>query len=120
MRALVAVDRRRSHRFRLSPSIRYRQALGPTRVGKLDNISGTGLLFHSESPLLEGRRIYVTVPWPYHHEGGCSLQLRIAGVVLRSNDSGTAVKIRSFEFHTVKSLSALPLAAAPLRIQAAI
>jgi len=97
------VDRRDTDRFPIERELRYRVLSGKNAevgVGKTVNISSTGVLFVSQTPLSPGKRIEVSISWPAQLDGKCNLKLVARGRVVRSKGNLIAFEIDKYEFRT--------------------
>jgi len=73
-----------------------------TGSGRTLNLSSDGVFFETNGPLLEHREIRLVLDWPCLLDGICHLKLIVRGRVVRSDRTGTAVRMKSYEFHTSK------------------
>ena len=73
-----------------------------TGSGRTLNLSSAGVFFETNGPLLEHREIKLVMDWPCLLNGICHLKLIVRGRVVRSDRTGTAVRMKSYEFHTGK------------------
>ena len=71
-----------------------------TGLGRTIDMSSSGLRFQADRPLAVGLRLDVSIDWPVPLDGGVQLQLIVSGMVVRSNDTETAVRIERHEFRT--------------------
>jgi len=71
---------------------------GETGAGKTIDMSGSGLLFTSDRPLMLGQRLEVFVCWPACREGRRQLELAVYGVVVRTESGRAAISILGYEF----------------------
>jgi hypothetical protein len=78
MQLTQMLDRRRSDRHPISIPVSVSSVDGPDRTGVLDNLSDTGLLFHSRSRFQVGERLSVVF-----HEG--TLRRDVTGRVVRTS-----------------------------------
>jgi hypothetical protein len=108
------VERRASIRFPLTLEIRYavwEHGMPVDRgFGRSVELSSTGLRFTSDRPLRTGQSLELYIEWPVQLAGGVKLQLVMAGVVLRTNGTETALEAMRYEFRTRR---VPPLAATP-------
>ena len=101
-------DRRSRQRYPVELDLRYkvirrRQVLNGG-VGKTRDISMTGVFFSADQALPKGLDVELSVDWPLQLGGLCLLQVKIAGKVLRSGESKTAVQLRNYEFRTTHGI----------------
>jgi hypothetical protein len=103
--AIMFTDRRRSPRKPLDRPVRYRvlNRKGEVGLGRTINMSSTGLAFTTDRPLDLGRGIELLVSWPASLDDGTRLKLVAKGSVVRNAPGMTAVRIRQYEFRTMRS-----------------
>ena len=99
--AVVLRDRRESRRFPIALKLRYTVKPGTGGEGEVCDISSGGLLFRCDARFPIGKRIQISLAWPFLLNNACPLQLCISGRVLRSSELGTALQIQSYEFRTL-------------------
>src|SRR2546425_12528830 len=97
-------DRRLHRRYPVELDLEYK-LIRDGRVlkaglGKTRDISTKGVFFRADYCLSKGLDVELSMDWPFRLNGLCLLQVKIAGKVLRSGESGTAVQIRNYEFRT--------------------
>ena len=101
---VLPTDRRSHRRYPVELDLRYKLIYGRRvlngGLGKTRDISTKGVFFRADQALPRGRDIELSMDWPLRLGGLCPLQVKIAGKVLRSDESGTAVQIRHYEFRT--------------------
>lgn len=68
--------------------------------GKSLNMSRSGVLFTTESALLEGQRIELAVSWPVLLDDVLPLKLVASGRLVRSEGMRAAMSIQKYEFKT--------------------
>jgi hypothetical protein len=88
--------------------VRYKVLRGRQRTkqigsGKTLNISGKGVLFTTESTLIQGEFIELAVSWPARLNGVLPLKLVAHGLVVRTEDKQAAITIERYEFKTCGS-----------------
>lgn len=97
-------DRRSADRLPIGRDARYkllgRNNTGGTGIGKVIDISGSGVLFTTEHPLSLGSLLEVAIDWPVQLDGKCPLQLVVRGKVVRAEQSRVAISIERHEFRT--------------------
>lgn len=97
-------DRRHSDRFPIEREIRYRvlnkRGGDESGDGKTINISSAGILFTTESMVLPGRRLEVSINWPAQLNNKCALKLVARGRVVRFEEGRAAMEIQQYEFRT--------------------
>lgn len=97
-------ERRARRRFQIGQDVCY-ICLSGSRVddegvGKIVNVSSSGVRFTTEHTLNVGKRVEVTVEWPALIDDKCLMNLVIKGWVARSDSNSAAVKIEHYEFRT--------------------
>ena len=92
-------DRRKCERYPLTVPIRYRvaQRHAPplTGGGTTFDMSPAGVSFLCRDTLPVGSHIEMMAQWPVRRAGRRPLELRMTGFVVRSNESGAAVRVTS-------------------------
>ncbi|BDC48379.1 hypothetical protein F183_A06950 [Bryobacterales bacterium F-183] len=100
-------NRRKTSRFPIVREIRYRISsrdnLFETGVGSTVNISSSGVLFSTEKPVQQGRRVEVAISWPAELNRNTALKLVARGRIVRANDGQAAAELQNFEFRTMGS-----------------
>jgi hypothetical protein len=100
----VSCDRRNTSRYpielRISYEIHKGRRIIQAGAGTTINLSRAGILLRSDRllPVLSNARI--SIDWPFLLNDACGLQLIALTKVLRSDQSGTALKIIRYEFRT--------------------
>ena len=101
---LVVHERRRKRRcpveLRCRFEIRKGKTLLRTGIGTTIDMSSGGILLRADGPLEVGSTVRLAIDWPFLLNQACGLQLAVDGRVLRSDERGTTVEIRRFEFRT--------------------
>ena len=89
--------------------VRYK-VLGATQAGsgRTLNMSGKGVLFTTESILVEGKSVELAVSWPALLNGVIPLKLVVQGRLVRTEDKQAAIAIERYEFRTCGSAGRLP------------
>jgi len=67
--------------------------------GKTCDLS-TGGVFFSADQIMPKLDVELWIDWPFLLENVCPLYLKISGYVVRNCETGSAVKIRRYEFRT--------------------
>lgn len=97
-------DRRQSDRFPIERQVRFKvlnkRVAEQAGEGKTVNISSAGVLFTTDSMLLPGRRVELSVSWPAQLNGECALKLVARGRVVRFEHNTAAIEIQQYEFRT--------------------
>ncbi|HEV3199467.1 MAG TPA: PilZ domain-containing protein [Bryobacteraceae bacterium] len=96
---LTQPNRRKHRRFAMELELRYTLTSGQTGTGEVLNMSTGGMLFRCGTVLPIGELIRADLTWPFLLEGGESLELRVHGMVLRSDLAGTAISISKYQIH---------------------
>lgn len=99
---LAEPNRRKHRRFAMELELRYTLTSGQTGTGEVLNMSTGGLLFRCGSMLPAGELIRADLTWPFLLESGQSLELRVHGMVLRSDLAGTAISISKYQIHAAE------------------
>ena len=96
-------ERRASVRFPSALEVhsisRLHRAEG-ARLGNMIDVSRSGLRFATSGPLETGRKLAVTIDWPVLLDERVQLQLILAGTVVWSTATETAMRIQRHEFRT--------------------
>jgi hypothetical protein len=97
-------ERRAATRFPLTLQLRYsikREGMGAeVGSGQTIDASRAGLRFTADRPLAPGLQVALFIDWPVLLDGSVRLQLFLAGTVLRSNGTETALQIHRHTFTT--------------------
>jgi hypothetical protein len=80
-----------------------RQKARPLGSGQTLNMSGKGVLFTTESPLMEGQLVELAVSWPALLNGVLPLKLVAQGRVVRTDENRAAIAIQRYVFKTSRS-----------------
>lgn len=96
-------ERRVVERFPIRMDLRYRlsrngQGPAPEASGRVVDISSTGILF---SPGLSHPRdavMVLSIDWPARRDKAPPIRLSVLGMVVRSDDRGTAIRIMRHGF----------------------
>ena len=98
-----ALERRGANRYPVRQELQYWVVDHTTKlagVGRIIDMSSSGILFSTEQALQLGRRVAVSVDWPARLEGTCLLKLVAVGPVVRSERRRVAMRIQRYEFRT--------------------
>ena len=102
----TAEDRRRSPRFGLHLSVRYRQSEKGVQhrwsSGITRDMSKDGVSFRSRRPLPIGSHVELRIDWPVRQEAIRPIDLQATGFVVWSDTAETAVRISSHKFRVHK------------------
>jgi len=100
----MMAERRVRQRFRIRQDISYKCLSGEQifdkGVGKMLDISSSGVRFTTARALNVGENVEVTINWPALIDNKCLMKLVIKGSVVRSDSNNAAVKIEHYEFRT--------------------
>jgi hypothetical protein len=100
----ATTERRARRRFPIGQDVCYKYLSGhgvsDKGVGKVLNVSSSGVRFTTERTLSIGKSVEVTVEWPALIDNRCLMKLVIEGWVVRSDSNSAAVKIERYEFRT--------------------
>ena len=107
-RRRAADDRRTSNRLEIEQDVRYKALLRDkgdreVGIGKVINMSSSGVLFSTETTLTVGERVELTVSWPARLNEVTPLKLVTLGRVVRSEEKQAAIAIEKYEFKTRSS-----------------
>lgn len=101
-------ERRVSNRFPIERDVRYkvlsRRSTSESGTGKTVNMSSTGILFTTDSVLLPGKRVELSISWPAQLNNTCALKLVARGRVVRCEKGKAAIEIQQYEFRTAGSV----------------
>jgi c-di-GMP-binding flagellar brake protein YcgR len=105
-RALQNKDDRRSYkRLDIKQDVHYK-VLGPKNsvkhagFGKTIDMSSGGVLISTQSIIVEGEKVEMSIAWPAQLDGVLPLKLVATGRVVRSDEKQAAITIESHEFKT--------------------
>lgn len=97
-------ERRATRRFPFESSVHYTVTAGPpgseSGLGRTVNLSSTGVLFSSQTPLYPGERLQLSISWPVQLNGNCGLKLVTVARVVRCTGALVAAQIEKYEFRT--------------------
>jgi hypothetical protein len=97
-------DRRASVRVPLNLELRY-SVVGHRRPvdtgsGRTIDMSSSGLSFTADRPLSIGQKLDLSIDWPVLLDGDVRLQLVVSGVVVRTTEAATALRVERHNFRT--------------------
>ena len=72
-------------------------------VGRVRNLSRSGVLIESPTPVVPGRKVRLVIDWPAKLDGHVPIQLHVSGRVVRGSGCAAAAAIERFEFRTAAS-----------------
>jgi hypothetical protein len=97
-----AEERRRSTRFGIHLSLRFRQSEKGIQHrwsnGITRDMSKDGVAFRSGQPLPVGSHVELRIDWPVRQEASRPIDLQATGFVVWSGSGETAVRISSHKF----------------------
>ena len=97
-------ERRAGTRFALNLNVSYnvvdRRAIVRTGSGRTIDLSSSGLSFTTGQPPLPGQKLEMSIDWPVLLDGAIRLQLVMSGIVVRTTNAATALRINRHEFRT--------------------
>jgi hypothetical protein len=101
----INTERRACTRFPMKLKVDYtvsdrRRALVKTGSGHTIDLSSCGLSFTTDSPLITGLSLKMSIDWPVLLDGAVKLQLVLSGAVVRANGAVAALRIRRHQFRT--------------------
>ena len=96
-------ERRACERFPIRMNLRYRlsrkgQDVIPQASGCVVDISRTGILFSPRLSYPEDGVMVLLIDWPARRKEAPPVRLSVLGVVVRSDDRGTAIRIMRHGF----------------------
>ncbi|MBZ5578269.1 MAG: PilZ domain-containing protein [Acidobacteriia bacterium] len=105
--AKTADERRRSLRFEVHLSVRYRQSEKGIEhrwsSGITRDMSKDGVAFKSRQPMPIGSHVELRIDWPIKQEAIRPIDLQATGFVVWSDNRETAVRISSHKFRVHSS-----------------
>lgn len=100
----VKKDRRAKKRFHIEREVRYKllngHSIAESGVGKTMDLSSTGISFTTETPLVAGTLVEVSISWPALLNNNCPMKLMVFGRVIRSQQNLAAATVEKYEFRT--------------------
>jgi hypothetical protein len=69
-----------------------------TSEATIENLGRRGAFFKTQMPLLQGMSVRLVIDWPVKRDGHIELVLELRGVVLRTDNSGTAMVFSRYHF----------------------
>jgi hypothetical protein len=97
-------ERRSLGRFPIERELRFRMLSKRNEIvgsGRTINMSSKGLLFHTDKPLVSGKRLEMAISWPAQLDNRCALKLIARGKIVRAEPGLIAVSIEQYEFRTL-------------------
>lgn len=107
-RVYFSTERRRKRRYPLALNLRWKLrsvAETGTGTGTTIDLSSGGILFRPDKALPEGHQVDISISWPVLLENFPALQLAVSGVITRTTENGSAVRILNHEFRTMARAS---------------
>lgn len=97
-------ERRAAARYSVGLDLNYtivnRGHTGESGRGHTIDLSSCGLSFIACDALLVGQKLDVSLSWPVLLDGKVELQLRMAGVIVRTDGTTVGMRIHRHEFRT--------------------
>jgi hypothetical protein len=95
----MLIERRQWIRFplRLAASVKQKNIV---TAGTTVNVSGRGVLIHTDSKLRKGTTVEAHLEWPVPL-ADCNLKLVMSGVIVWTEEFLTAIEAKQYEFRTV-------------------
>ena len=115
MMSKAANDRRRSQRFEVHLTLRYRQSekgvehRWSTAVTRDMSKDGVAFICTGRAPLPVGSHVELRIDWPVRQEASRPIDLQATGFVVWSGTGETAVRISSHKFRIHKPGTLLPM-----------
>jgi hypothetical protein len=102
-------ERRASHRLPIERDVCYKVLEGKKTLevgaGRTLNISSKGILFTTEFPLPNGKRVELSVSWPSRLDNIIPLKLVAVGRLVRVEEKQAAITIEQYTFKTSRSVA---------------
>ena len=103
--AEASIERRTSKRLPIERDVRYKVLGGKKRLiqvgsGRTLNMSSGGVLFTTESALLQGELLELSVSWPALLNNLVPLKLVAVGRLVRVEEKQAAIAILRYDFKT--------------------
>ena len=106
------LERRSRRRFIIPQGLRYRLLYGSriaeTGIGRVLDISSSGVRFTTDDRLGIGTPVELAIAWPARVNDVCPMKLMIYGCVVRNDEQSAVVSIERYEFRT-QGTTSLPL-----------
>jgi hypothetical protein len=95
-------DRRAEKRYAYEMPLRFQVTSGTPYAGAglTVNLGRKGILLQTEALPPKDAEIELRIEWPFRLQNVCDLELYVWGRVLRSDERGTVVTMRRYEFRT--------------------
>lgn len=100
---IIHGDRRADRRYEFEMPLYFLSKSGWVRSegsGRTKDLCRKGILFVPDHPPLPDTDLELRIDWPFLLQNICPLQLLVWGRVLRSDRSGTAISMKTYEFRT--------------------
>ena len=105
--SVTGEDRRAARRYAIELPVQWRVKQGNRVVesgkGTTLNLSSHGVLFETNAELKVGPKIELSIAWPFLLLRAVSLQLLVAGEIVRVGGRRIALHMLHHEFRTVRS-----------------
>lgn len=106
-RSVTGEDRRTARRYAIKLPVHWKIKQGSRVVesgtGTTLNLSSHGVLFETNADMRVGPKIELSIAWPFLLLHAVSLQLLVAGEIVRVRGSRIALHMLHHEFRTVRS-----------------
>jgi hypothetical protein len=96
-------DRRADRRYAFEMPLHFTcqsDWLPSAGTGRTKDLSRKGILFVADDPPPPNTVLELRIEWPFLLQNVCPLELWIWGKVLRSDNHGTVVRMKTYEFRT--------------------
>src|SRR5580698_9635626 len=100
---LIHGDRRADRRYAFEMPLHFTcqsDWLPSAGTGRTKDLSRKGILFVADDPPPPNTVLELRIEWPFLLQNVCPLELWIWGKVLRSDNHGTVVRMKTYEFRT--------------------
>jgi len=98
----ITGDRRAAGRYSLQLRLRYRVMEGLRTIwrgtGATSDVSRTAVRFATSRPLPPNSRVQLVIDWPVQFADMYPMELCVVGSVARSDETGTVVRMSSWQF----------------------
>lgn len=96
---ITVIEQRKNQRFELRlPLEIVRSGAAPKTIGETRNLSSSGVLFSSATPVDIGQPIEYLITLPRVPSARSEVRLRCVGKVVREENSGFAATLERYEF----------------------
>ena len=105
--SVAGEDQRAARRYSIKLPVQWKLKQGSRVVesgtGTTVNLSSRGILFETNGDLRVGPKIELSISWPFLLLRAVSLQLLVAGEIVRVRGRRVALRMLHHEFRTVRS-----------------